>query len=54
VEPFFLSVELDSIEKLPLYREDPHHVKFVEEVIKPNIEERLALDYAMEPGTKAR
>ena len=52
--PFFLSVELDSIEKLPLYREDPHHVKFVEEVIKPNITERLALDYAMEPGTKTR
>jgi hypothetical protein len=52
--PFFLSVELDSAEKLALYREDPNHVKFVEEVIKPNIAERLALDYEMEPGKRAR
>ena len=52
--PFFLSVELDSMEKLALYAEDPHHVKFVEEVIKPNIAERLALDYEMEPGKRAR
>lgn len=52
--PFFLSVEVDSTEKLALYSEDPNHVKFVEEVIKPNITERLALDYEMEPGRKAR
>jgi hypothetical protein len=52
--PFFLSVELDSTEKLALYLEDPNHVKFVEEVIKPNITERLSLDYEMEPGRKAR
>lgn len=52
--PFFLSVELDSAEKLVLYAEDPNHVKFVEEVIKPNITERLALDYEMEPGKKLR
>jgi hypothetical protein len=52
--PFFLSVELDSIDKLPLYLEDPNHVKFLEEVIKPNIAERLSLDYEMEPGKRAR
>jgi stress responsive alpha/beta barrel protein len=52
--PFFLSVEVDSTEKLALYSEDPNHVKFVEEVIKPNITERLALDYEMEPGRKLR
>ncbi|HEY5811294.1 MAG TPA: Dabb family protein [Terrimicrobiaceae bacterium] len=52
--PFFLSVELDSAEKLVLYAEDANHVKFVEEVIKPNITERLALDYEMEPGKKWR
>ena len=49
-----LSVELDSTDKLPLYLEDPNHVKFVEEVIKPNIAERLSLDYELEPGKKAR
>jgi hypothetical protein len=45
---------LDSTEKLALYLEDPNHVKFVEEVIKPNIAERLALDYEMEPGKRTR
>ena len=52
--PFFLSVELDSAEKIVLYLEDPNHVKFVEDVIKPNITERLSLDYEMEPGKKTR
>lgn len=48
--PFFLAVDLESMEKLQMYREDPVHVKFVEEVIKPNTTDRLGLDYEMEPG----
>ena len=48
--PFFLAVEIESLDKLGLYMKDPVHVKFVEEVIKPNITARLALDYEMEPG----
>lgn len=52
--PFFLSVEIESTEKLALYANDPIHVKFVEEVIKPNVAERLALDYEMEPGKDVR
>lgn len=52
--PFFLVVECESLEKLRLYREDPIHVKFVEEVIKPYTTERLALDHEMEPGKDVR
>lgn len=48
--PFFLLVELDSAEKLPAYMNDPIHVRFVSEVIKPNITERLALDFQSDPG----
>ncbi len=48
--PFFLAVEFESMEKLEIYRDDPIHLKFVEEVIKPNVSDRLALDYEMEPG----
>lgn len=52
--PFFLSVEIENRDKLALYMKNPHHVKLVEEVIKPNTVERLALDYEMEPGKNVR
>ena len=52
--PFFLAVEVESLDKLKLYIEDPIHMKFVEEVIKPNILERLALDHEMEPGKNVK
>lgn len=48
--PFFLLIELDSEEKLSSYIHDPAHVRFVNEVIKPNITERLALDFQSDPG----
>ncbi len=48
--PFFLCVDIESMEKLAIYRDHPIHLKFVEEVIKPFTSERLALDYEMEPG----
>jgi hypothetical protein len=52
--PFFLSVEVESLDKLSIYMNDPIHVKFVEQVIKPHIVKRLALDYEMEPGKDIR
>lgn len=47
---FFIAVDCESMDKLGMYLEHPIHMKFVEEIIKPNITERLALDYEMEPG----
>ncbi len=52
--PFFLAVDVESMEKLAIYRDDPVHLKFFEETIKPNTIERLALDYEMEPGKDVR
>lgn len=52
--PFFLAVEVESMDKLKLYMKDSHHVKFVEEVIKPNTVDRLALDYEIEPGRNVK
>jgi len=46
---FFLSVDVESMEKLAIYREDPIHVKFVEEVIRPFTVDRLAIDYETDP-----
>ncbi|MCK9587951.1 MAG: Dabb family protein [Terrimicrobiaceae bacterium] len=48
--PFFLLIELDSPEKLASYMKDPAHIRFVNEVIKPNITGRIALDYRSDPG----
>lgn len=52
--PFFLSVDIESMEKLAIYRDDPIHVKFVEEVIRPHTTERLAMDFEMDPGRDVR
>ena len=46
----FLLVELDSVEKLAFYKRDPVHVRFVKEVIEPNITNRIAFDYQSDPG----
>jgi len=47
---FFILVELDSQEKLPAYRNDPAHLRYVSEVIEPHVAERLALDFQTDPG----
>ena len=46
--------DVESREKLALYRENAVHMKYVEEVIKPNTCARLAVDYEMEPGKDIR
>jgi hypothetical protein len=52
--PFFIAVDCESMDKLSIYRDNPIHLKFVEEIIKPNTCGRLVLDYEMEPGKDVR
>ena len=52
--PFFIAIDCESMDKLALFLDDPVHLKFVEEIIKPNTTERLALDYEMEPGKEVK
>ncbi|MGC3988357.1 MAG: Dabb family protein [Chthoniobacteraceae bacterium] len=52
--PFFIAVEFESMDKLAVYMDDPIHLKYVQDVIKPNTVDRLALDYEMEPGKDVR
>ena len=35
--PFFVAIDFESTDKYEIYCEDPIYVKFVEEVIKPNV-----------------
>ena len=52
--PFFIAVDFETMEKLAVYRDDPVHHKYIEEIIKPNTTDRLVLDYEMEPGKETR
>jgi hypothetical protein len=42
------------MDKFEIFREDPIQVKFMEEVIKPNTADSLALDFEMDPGKDVR
>ncbi len=52
--PFFIAIDFESMDRYEIYREDPIHVKFVEEVIKANVAESLTLDFEMDPGKDVR
>ncbi len=52
--PYFYSVDVESLDKLAMYRDDPHQVKFHTEVILPNTRERLELVYELEPNKDVR
>lgn len=48
--PFFIAIDFESMDKFEIFRDDPIYVKFVEETIKPNVAETVALDFEMDPG----
>ena len=52
--PFFIAIDFESMDKYAIFCEDPIYVKFVEEVVKPNTEDCLALDFEMDPGKDVR
>ena len=52
--PFFIAIDFESMDKYAIFREDPIFVKFTEEVIKPNTEDSLVLDFEMDPGKDVR
>jgi len=52
--PFFIAIDFESMDKYTIFREDSIFVKFNEEVIKPNTEDCLTLDFEMDPGKDVR
>ncbi len=48
--PFFIAIDFESMDKFDIFRDDPIYVKYVEETIKPNVSETVALDFEMDPG----
>src|SRR6478672_1799569 len=52
--PFFIAIDFESMDRYEMFREDPIHVKFMEEVIKPNTADSLQLFFEMDPGKDVR
>ena len=52
--PFFLTVEVETLEKLRIYLDDPVHLKYVQTVIKPNTTARFALDFQTDPSKELK
>ena len=52
--PFFIAIDFESMDKYAIFCEDPIYVKFMEEVIKPNTEDSMVLDFEMDPGKDVR
>jgi hypothetical protein len=52
--PFFISLEFESMEKMQMTQEDAIYMKFVSDVLKPSVAERVVLNYEMEPGKNVK
>lgn len=51
---FFLSFEVDSLEKLRATEEDAYHIKLEEKFLKPNTSVRSVLNFELDPSKKLK
>ncbi|MCU0750792.1 MAG: hypothetical protein MUF13_14735, partial [Akkermansiaceae bacterium] len=47
---FFVSIEVNSLEKLKVTLDDPFHLKFIEKHIKPNTVSHFSMDFELDPS----
>lgn len=47
---FFFAIEVESLDKLKMTLDDPFHLKFLENVIKPNTVGHFAMDFELDPS----
>ena len=52
--PWFVYLEVESMDKLVIAQDDPHYIKFREEVVKANVAELCSTAYEMEPRKDVR
>jgi len=48
--PFFIAIEVDSLEKLRITQDNAQHLKLVEKFIKPNTTSHFAMDFELDPS----
>ena len=51
---FFYSYEVESMEKLGLVREDPFHLKFIQQFIKPNTHNQFGMIFELDPSRELK
>ena len=47
---FFVAIEVDSLERLKQVQQDPIYLKYLADVISPNVTEQFVASYELEPG----
>lgn len=47
---FFVAIEVDNLERFKLVKQDPIYIKFLADVVTPNVTEQFVADFEMEPG----
>jgi hypothetical protein len=47
---FFYSYEVDSMEKLSLVGEDPFHLKFIQQFVKPHTHNQFEMTFELDPS----
>ena len=47
---FFFAIDVDNLERLKLVQQDSIYIKFLADVISPNVSEQFVADFEMEPG----
>ncbi len=48
--PFFIAIEVESLEKLRITQDNPQHLKLVEKILKPNTSSHFAMDFELDPS----
>jgi len=51
---WFIYLEVENMDKLVICQDDPHYIKFREEVVKPHIAEQESTAFEMEPRKDLR
>ena len=47
---FFVAIEMDSLERLKQVKSDSIYIKYLADVVSPNVTEQFVASYELEPG----
>jgi hypothetical protein len=51
---WFVTLEVETLDKLAILQDDPYYIKFREELLKPTIAEELVQSFEMDPRKDTR
>ena len=51
---FFVAIEVDNLERLKHVQQDSIYIKFLADVVSPNVSEQFVAEFEMEPGKSVK